>query len=534
MRRLEDLVAASAERTPERCAIFDEDGAIAYGDLERRANRLARALIALGCRRGDRVAFAVPKSIDAIVCQIATLKAGAAYLPIDPAGPARRAAKILDACEPVCVIVGPASAAMIADATALTSARPRIVWMSADAPTRLAVDLRRADLDAFDPEPPAVARGEDDLAHILFTSGSTGDPKGVTITHANARAFVDWGVDFFGIDASDRVSGHSPLHFDLSTFDIFGAFSAGAELHPTPARLNLLANKLVDFMRARRLTQWFSTPSPLVLIAKADLVRQDDLPELKRLLWCGEVFPTPSLRTWMNRLPHVRFTNLYGPTEATIASTYHALDAAPAADDARVPIGRPCDGEDALVLGADMKPTPVGELGDLYLSGVGLSPGYWRDPAKTDAAFFEADLEDGPRRLYRTGDLAMRGEDGLLYFAGRKDAQVKTRGFRVELGEIEAAIGGLGLPMEAVVVSYPAGGFEGAAICCAFAPEPGLDVTPAELRLRLKDRLPSYMTPSRWRRFDALPRNANGKCDRVALRRLFEDASRTPAKELTT
>src|SRR3989442_334724 len=179
-----------------------------------------------------------------------------------------------------------------------------------------------------------------DPAHILFTSGSTGMPKGVVITHANVTCFIEWAVRHFGLGPLDRTSGHAPLHFGLSTFDVFGSLAAGAALHLVPHQLNLLPHKLAEFIRTEELTQWFSVPSVLHLMAKLDVVRPNDFPALKRLLWCGEVFYTPALRYWMRQLPHAAFTNLYGPTEATIASSHYTVPRCPDHDRAEIPIGR--------------------------------------------------------------------------------------------------------------------------------------------------------------------------------------------------
>jgi acyl-coenzyme A synthetase/AMP-(fatty) acid ligase len=243
------------------------------------------------------------------------------------------------------------------------------------------------------------------------------------------------------------------------------------------------------------------------------------------VLWCGEVLPTPTLTHWMQRLPHVRFTNLYGPTEATIASSYHTIERSPRSPTEPIPIGTPCPGEELLVLDSELRPVPVGETGDLYIGGCGLSPGYWRDEATTRAAFVADPRTPGSAaRIYRTGDLARVGDDGLVYFLGRADSQIKSRGYRIELGEIEAALRAVGGLRESAVVAVPAEGFEGWTICCAYTPEADAAVEPKDLRGALRNSLPSYMLPSRWLVLPELPKNANGKIDRPRLRELFGDA----------
>src|SRR5207248_1796572 len=277
-----------------------------------------------------------------------------------------------------------------------------------------------ADLDGLAATPVESLNSDTDLAHILFTSGSTGVPKGVMVSHRSVLRFLEWAWKYFGISQSDRASQHSPLHFDLSTFDVFSTLGAGAELHLTPSGVNLLPHKMAQHIRKARLTQWFSVPSVLNLMAKLDVVRPGDFPDLRRVMWCGEVLPTPTLIHWMRRLPHARFTNLYGPTEATIASSYYTVPRCPTDERAPVPIGTPCDGEELMILDDEMRPVRDGEIGNLYIGGVGLSPGYWNDPDKTRSVFLPRPGAAGlDERLYRTGDLGRRGADGLMYFAGR-------------------------------------------------------------------------------------------------------------------
>jgi acyl-coenzyme A synthetase/AMP-(fatty) acid ligase len=229
----------------------------------------------------------------------------------------------------------------------------------------------------------------------------------------------------------------------------------------------------------------------------------------------------------MKRLPHVRFTNLYGPTEATIASSYHPVAECPADQSQPIPIGVACAGEELLVLDAERRRLPAGEVGEIFIGGAGLSPGYWRDEEKTRAAFV-SDPRPGREggRIYRTGDLGRVREDGLVEFLGRVDSQIKSRGYRIELGEIEAALNDIASVRECAVVGVDAG-FEGTAICCAYA---AVTIERTALRRELSKALPSYMLPSRWREFGELPKNVNGKIDRRAIRERFQaEISPTPA-----
>ena len=523
-RLLQDWVTEQASRRPEAGALVFKRERLTYAQLEHASNRLAHLLRDAGCGRGDRVCLLSPKSPAAIVAILGILKADAIYVPLDPGSPVPRLEKMIASCDNRWILAsGNVGATLDRLFTAPGFAeRHAIGWLGADGPPGgVTPQFSPPDLARYPDSPPASANAPEEAAHILFTSGSTGTPKGVVITHASVRRFVEWAISYFGTSPDDRVSGHPPLHFDLSTFDMFGTFAAGAELHLVPPELNLLPHKLADLIRRAELTQWFSVPSALNYMAKFNVVRHGDFPSLRRVLWCGEVFPTPALIYWMQRLPHVSFTNLYGPTEATIASSYYTVPACPASEDETIPIGRACGGEELLVLDEERRPVPPGEVGDLYIGGAGLSPGYWRDPEKTRAAFVANPGDPAGGRIYRTGDLASLGPDGLVRFLGRADSQIKTRGYRVELGEIEAALHALGTLRECAVVGVPSQDFDGTAICCAYVPLPGAEVTPVGLREAISRALPSYMLPSRWRAFDDLPKTGNGKIDRRRLKETF-------------
>jgi amino acid adenylation domain-containing protein len=523
---LHHWVTEQAARRPEAKAVVGEADCLTYAQLEELSNKLARTLREAGCRKGDRVCLLMPKSPMAIAAILGIYKVDGIYVPLDLSSPPGRLALMLESCENKWVLAAGPVAGLLDEVFRQDRFRDsvRVGWMEHGPASGnyFKPEFTLEEVERRSAAPVDSQTSRHDPAHILFTSGSTGTPKGVVITHSNVIHFIEWAIQYFHFSPLDRLSGHTPLYFDLSFFDIFGTFAAGAQLHLVPPELNLLPHKLAGFIRRAELTQFFSVPSVLNYMAKFDVVKPEDFPTLRRLLWCGEVFPTPGLIYWMQRLPHVQFTNLYGPTETTIASSFYTVPRCPTDEKALIPIGTACEGEELLVLDDQLQPLPPNTTGDLYIRGVGLSPGYWKDPEETRRVFLPHPHSSDPTgRIYKTGDLAKIDEDGLVYFLGRADSQIKSRGYRIELGEIEAALNAVDAIHECAVLAIETEGFDGMVICCAYVPAPGREVTPVALREELSKALPGYMIPVRWMALERLPHNANVKIDRRKIKEEF-------------
>ncbi|MGY0057711.1 amino acid adenylation domain-containing protein [Streptomyces sp. LZ34] len=502
MTRLEALVAGQAARTPDAIAVVDEDRRVTYGELDLAANRTANALLAGGLRPDDRVCLLVPKSIEMLVYLLGVLKAGGVCVPLDTASPAARLGTIVTQVRP-CVLISDGKRAELA--AQLTDAVP------AGTITRLLVPD-----DSGPAVPPKAEAGASGVAYLLFTSGSTGEPKGVQLTHEGIVHYVRWANGHFGITADERISCHLQMHFDGSLWDVYAALLSGAQLHLVPKSASLTPGLLVEFLKDARITQFLSVPSVLSAIARRDVLSEYELPDLRRVLWGGEVFPPEDVSYWLRKVPHAAFLGVYGTTETTIASTYHTVSKPPAEP---LPVGVPIPGEWVSIVDEELRVLPAGEVGEVVIGGVGVTPGYWRSPERTARAFVELPPGSG-QRAYRTGDLGRIGPDGVLRFQGRADRQVKISGYRVELDDLMAALHSVPEVAAGAVVTAPGRG-GGPEICAAYTVTGGAQLTTAELRATLARRLPPYMVPTRWLVLDQLPVNSNGKTDLMAIRRQF-------------
>ncbi len=519
-RVLHDLVRSSAEARPDAPAVQSSQGAITYGELDARANGVAHRLAELGVRTGGRVGLYVDKSIDSVVSLVGILKAGAAYVPLDPQGPPARAARILGDCGLEVLVTSRKKKSRVKQVLEENLPLESVILIDdADevarqelAPLRVVL---RDEISNEDQPPETSAAADEDLAYILYTSGSTGAPKGVAISHRASLAFVDWSRETFGLSPEDAVSSHAPFHFDLSIFDIHASFSAGAKVCLVPQGLSVFPQSLAKFIETSALTTWYSVPSVLIQLLLHGKLDERDLSALRQVLFAGEVFHPRYLRDVMAAIPSARFYNLYGPTETNVC-TYYAV-AEPPVDDAPIPIGQPCCGDEGFVVDEEGGIVAPGETGELLVAGPTLMSGYWGDEEKTRRVLIEGDDDlCGGRRVYRTGDLVHLRGDGHYEFHGRRDNMVKTRGYRVELGEIEAALNRHPDVTEAVVVAKPDEEL-GNRLEAWLIPRDAASFDEQDLKRFCADCLPQHMIPELFFVRESLPRTSTAKVDRDRL-----------------
>ncbi|EXJ16201.1 hybrid non-ribosomal peptide synthetase/type I polyketide synthase [Imhoffiella purpurea] len=504
---LPDAVSEIARRMPEAVAVSDPAGALTYAELEIRANALARTLIALGVRRGDRVALMLPRDRDTVVAMLAVLRAGAAFVPIDPSAAPERTSRILDDAGAVSVIVKGDTGG-----------------------DRLPPDLPRVEMTGL-PEAPVDAADwpelrPSDAAYVIFTSGSSGRPKGVLVEHRNLLALVLGQGDLFPIAAGDRWSWfHSPA-FDFSIWEIWGALLTGGRIVVIPEAARNDFALLRDHLKQEEVTVLSLTPSAFKVLSD----REMDEPRADlavRSIWFGGEALTPTLlRAWSERYPGCRLINLFGITETSVHTTFRLLGAEDL-DRTDSPIGRPLPSYGVTIRDAELRPVPATVQGEILVCGSGVARGYLGRPDLTAERFVEDPYRPGSR-LYRSGDLGRYDLAGELTYLGRADSQVKIRGFRIELGEIETALTGFPGIRKAVVGTRETAGDERELAAWTIA-----DTPPDADRLsaHLARVLPAYMIPSHLYLVDRIPLTSNGKADLRALAGLCEHRIGAPSDD---
>jgi amino acid adenylation domain-containing protein len=527
---LQHLLSQSAARTPQLAAVASGERFLTYGQLDRLSNQVARALLARDVMPGDRVGILAPKSAASVVAAFGVLKAGACYVPLDPKSPATRLAAITRDSG-IAVLLSDAGTAH--QAASIAASTPGIRYVMVTGP-HWGAEGPRASRDL--PSAPAVAGWdavlaepdgpldtdlaiETDLAYILYTSGSTGVPKGVMISHRASLTFVEWAAACTSLQPGDRVCSPAPLHFDLSVFDIFATCQASACMVVLPEMTAMFPVRLAEWIQQERISVWYSVPSILTMLVTRGGLAVFDLSRLRAIIFAGEVFPAKHLSRLMAELPRARYFNWYGPTETNVCTSF---EVPPAQGDAGlagpVPIGQACANTEVFAVTSEGgRVSRPGEVGELYVRGPSLMRGYWAQPDKTRQVLTRNPFQDAYDELaYRTGDLVTLDADGSYLFLGRRDGMVKTRGYRVEIGEVEAALYEHPAVREAVVLTVP-DELLGSRLRAVISVNSSGSLSRLEVLEHCRRRLPGYMVPDVVEFCEALPRTSTGKVDRTQL-----------------
>jgi amino acid adenylation domain-containing protein len=519
-----------AELTPDAPAIVVRGATRSYGELQQNAARWANAVLGASHSQPQRIGVFAYRSEVSYTGTLAALFTGAAFVPLNPTFPPEKTRAMIVQAALDAIIVDKTCAAQLSSVLAGISV-PLLLTPELSAPRFDDVDVPILDAEELRQTavlgklPPLTA---EDIAYLLFTSGSTGAPKGVPVTHGNAVHFMNVMSQRYDITSNDRFSQTFDQTFDLSVFDLFMAWSNGACVYSL-STIELLAP--TKFINRNELTVWFSVPSLPAQMIRRNTLTPASMPTLRWSLFCGEPLPVRTAQLWQQAAPNSVVENQYGPTELTIACFVHRWnpEESPAlCQNDVVPIGRPYPGLGAMLVDENLNPVPDGEPGELCVTGAQTSPGYWHDDAKTAERFVNLPISPyETRRFYRTGDRVVRLEGGEYIFLGRADYQIKVLGHRVELGEVEAALRQHPSVEHAVAVGWPLNQLSADAVL-AFVSGNGVDET--ILIEKAKEILPPYAVPQKLFFVDQMPLNANGKIDRRALQEQLGDFKLETAK----
>lgn len=518
----------SLGRFANRPALYVDQEFLTYEDLGRMANGIAAAILETDQDRNPLIGILAHRSVTAYAGVLGTLLAGKGYVPLNPKLPLERLAKIFLQSRSRILLVGKEAVHLLDRLLRRVPHPIMILYPACEQAGMPQVALAPHRLVVFEttaPDPPFIERtapDDDTIVYLLFTSGSTGEPKGVPVRYGNLRSYVDYVCRRYDVNEQDRFSQMFDFSFDLSVHDMFICWERGACLYSIPDHAVMAPAK---FIRDHQITMWFSVPSVVGVMLQLGMLKPGSLPSLRGSSFCGEPLPSRYARAWQDAAPNSFVENLYGPTETTIAISHYRWDpdnSRKACINGIVPIGWVFDRQCACLVGInELRPEPnTKEGGELCLSGSQVTTGYWNDPDKTAKQFVRLP-DQGEALWYRTGDLVKQDSDGCMHYLGRIDQQVKIMGHRVELQEVDAALRDTAGIEQVASVAWPVQDGLAKGIVTFIAGTPGRD---AEDLLRVcREHLPDYMVPKRVYWIEALPLNVHGKVDRRKLVHLLEE-----------
>ena len=484
---------------PDKIAVIDGEQKITFKELCIKAKSMAIELNKLNYINKPIAVF-LPKSIESIIADIAITYSGNIYMNLDIKTPSIRIGNIIDVIKPDIIITNKILAGLIRD---IDVSLPLIIIDEFDFTQSIPIDSINQRLNQIIDTDPLC---------IINTSGSTGTPKGVVLNHKSFIDFTEWAIDTLKIADNEIIGSLSPLVFDIYSFELCMLMAKGSTIVLLPDSFAPFPAKILSLMQENKVTFLFWVPTIMVNIANMDLLSKIPLPDLRTVWFAGEVFPTKQFNYWKNNLPEVKFVNLYGPIEITLDCTYFIVNRE-IKEDEPIPIGFPCRNTDILILNDTNEIASLKEEGELCVRGSSLAMGYYNNPEKTSVAFVQNPLNNSyPEIIYRTGDIVFKNEAGEIIFKGRKDSMVKHMGYRIELGEIEhIIINSLKLVDNGCVV-YNRNKKE---ITLFYESQSNYSI--ADMKKAISEVFPKYMIPTAFYQMDILPRNTNGKIDRLKL-----------------
>lgn len=493
-----DYLDISALQYPHKICFVDEYRKLTFSELNNEARAIASFLISCGFYKKP-ILVLFEKSVQCLSLFMGIAYSGNFYTPVDNSMPTTRINKIIESLDPVMIITNSKS----------KSTADRIIFQRAVA---MYEEIVRTSIDDHKIANVRNTIIDTDPLYVLFTSGSTGVPKGVVISHRSVIDYIEWVTDTFGISDEVVFGNQAPFYFDNSVLDIFCTIKNGCTMHIIPEKLFAFPIQLLQYLKDNQINFIFWVPSALCIVANSKALGKVDLSGLKKVLFAGEVMPNKHLNRWRKQLPQVLYANLYGPTEITVDCTYYIVDRE-FEDNEPLPIGKPCRNTDILVLNERNQLVEKDEIGELCVRGTSLSLGYYNNTEKTKQAFVQNPVNPYyPELIYRTGDYVKYNEFGELIYITRQDYQIKHMGYRIELGEIETAISSM----------------EDVEACCCLYDETNKKivlfyVSNKEINFaeQAKALIPRYMIPSQIIRLEKMPLNANGKIDRTDLREML-------------
>lgn len=505
---------AAVAQCADAVALVSEAGSLTYRELDEQSDAFAHWLAEEGIANGDVISISGEKEPKAIVAILGALKIGVTYSVFDPESPAARLSKIFQRCKPALVFCRDTSIDTVRETGFKAVDFSSIDTSKCDESRRSEVRNRMSTVGAGTP------------AYIMFTSGSTGFPKGATMTHQNVLNLIDWSLTTYGFSRDDVLTSVNPLYFDNSVFDLYSSLFSGASLALFDAATVRNPGKLLKLIDQFKCTSWFSVPSMLMYLQSMRAFRKDTFKTIKRIIFGGEGYPRARLKelfdTYADR---ITFYNVYGPTECTCICSSYEVSAADFSDlQGFLPLGELIPNFDYIVVDEELRQVAEGETGELVLRGPNVGLGYFNDPERTQASFIQNPVQDAyPEKVYRTGDLVfVSREDGKIWIVGRADNQIKHMGYRIELEEIENALSCVESVKQCAVVHCE---IRALSQIVAFVQTDRQSPDEGAIREALQALIPPYMIPTRFEFVRVLPTNANGKLDRKRLKSEFVEQS---------